>query len=94
MYKMYEMYKRYKEYEVESIWNSTVFVKKSEANHFLAENLLLWCNSRSIWKLILAVWPLETEQRLYPNQPTIIFLLIVYNGTTYPSYNSANYLGL
>ena len=54
-YKMYKMYEMYKEYEMEGIWDSTVFAKESEADHFLAGALPPCCDSRRTWEPVLAV---------------------------------------
>ena len=55
MYEMYKMYEMYEEYEVESIWDSTVFAKESEASHLLAGDPSPWYDSRSTWEPALAV---------------------------------------
>ena len=69
-------------YEMEGIWDSTVFAKESEAGHFLAGDLPLWCDNRSTWEPALAVRPLEAEQRLYLDQPTTTSPPTAHDGLT------------
>ena len=42
----------------------------------------------------MAVWLLEAKQRLYPNQQTTTSSPTVHDGSTHPSYDSANSLTL
>ena len=60
-------------YEVESIWDSTVFAKESEADH-LSEICLPGVTTEALKSLHQQFDPPKARQRLYPNQPTVTSL--------------------
>ena len=62
------MYEMYEEYELEGIWDNTVFVKESEADHLLTLDLPSWCDNRNTWEPALAVNPIEDRTASYPDQ--------------------------